>query len=217
MGGGLQTLVDATGTSLFGYVNALKLLLRGRIRVLMLGGGGGSLATMLARKGHSVTVVDIDPMAEDIAKRYFDLDPRVRWITEDGLRFPEHCHTKYDAIVIDACTGNGTVPGFTQAPWLASIMNICKPSGVVMLNLAYNLVDEGKIAIDGFALADQMNSQGFHSVLLRPEYGWEGNELLILSRAKTPVKLRKPDILTRPAEARSYLLSLRAYVTPARS
>jgi hypothetical protein len=217
MGGGLQTLVDATGTSLFGYVNALKLLLRGRNRVLLLGGGGGSLATMLARKGHSVTVVDIDPMAEDVAKRYFDLDPRVRWFTEDGLTFPEHCRTKYDAVVVDACTGKGTVPSFTRAEWLAKKMDICKPSGVLMLNLAYNLVGEGKIAVDGFTLADEMSRLGFYNALLRPEDGWEGNELLIVSRTKTTVKLRTPDILTRPAEARSYLLSLRAYFTPAQT
>ncbi|CAL4869580.1 Polyamine aminopropyltransferase (plasmid) [Asticcacaulis sp. MM231] len=215
MGGGLQTLVDVTGTSLFGYVNALKLLLRDRKSVLMLGGGGGSLATMLARKGHSVTVVDIDPMAETIAKRYFDLDPSVRWFTEDGLTFPHRCGVTYDAIVVDACTGNGTVPGFTRSDWLVSVMKACTGSGVLMLNLAYNLVNEGSVAIDGFALSDEMSHLGFHSVLLRPENGWEGNELLILSRTQPTINLRTPEILDRPTEARSYLLSLRAHVKQA--
>ncbi|ESQ88686.1 methyltransferase domain-containing protein [Asticcacaulis benevestitus] len=216
MGGGLQTLVDVTGTSLFGYVNALKLLLRDQKSVLMLGGGGGSLATMLARKGHSVTVVDIDPMAETIARRYFDLDPRVRWFTEDGLTFPDRCGVTYDAIVVDACTGKGTVPGFTRSDWLSGVMKACTDSGVLMLNLAYNLVNEGSVAIDGFALSEEMSRLGFHSVLLRPEDGWEGNELLILSRTQPAINLRTPEILDRPTEARSYLLSLRAHVRQAR-
>lgn len=217
MGGGLQTLIDATGISLFGYVNALKLLLNGRKKVLMLGGGGGSLATMLARKGHSVTVVDIDPMAEEIARRFFDLDSRVRWFTEDGLTFPDRCRAKYDAVVVDACTGKGTVPAFTRPEWLSGVMNICADSGVLMLNLAYNLINEGSLAIDGFALADEMSRLGFHSVLLRPEDGWEGNELLILSRTRPTINLRTHEILNRPAEARSYLLSLRAHVKRARA
>lgn len=216
MGGGLQTLVDSTGTSLFGYVNALKLLLKGRQTVLMLGGGGGSLATMLARKQHRVTVVDIDPLAERVARQYFNLDPGIRWLTQDGLRFPDQCSETFEAVVVDACTGRGTVPAFAQAGWLSGAMSLCADTGVLMLNLAHNLIEEGTAAFDGFALADEMSRRGFHTVLLRPEDGWEGNELLIISRAKIAAKLRPSDILDRPAESRSYLLSLRSYTRKAR-
>ncbi len=152
-----------------------------------------------------------------IAKRFFDLDPRVLWFTEDGLTFPDRCGVTYDAIVVDACTGQGTVPGFTRSDWLSGVMNTCTESGVLMLNLAYNLVNEGSVAIDGFALSEEMSRLGFHSVLLRPEDGWEGNELLILSRTQPTINLRTPEILDRPTEARSYLLSLRAHVKRARS
>lgn len=215
MGGGLQTLVDSAGTSLFGYVNALKLLLKDRRTVLMLGGGGGSLATMLARKGHEVTVVDIDPLAENVARQYFDLHPGVRWLTEDGLTFPDQCENTYEAIVVDACTGRGTVPAFARTEWLSGAMRLCGETGVLMLNLAYNLIGDGTTAFDGFTLADEISHLGFYTTLLRPEDGWEGNELLIISRTKISAKLTAADILDRPAEARSYLLSLRAYDRPA--
>ncbi len=211
----MQTLVNSTGVSLFGYVNALKLLLRGRKRILMLGGGGGSLATMLARAGEWVTVVDIDPMAENIARRYFNLDSRVRWFTTDGLTFPTRCRTKYGAIVVDACTSTGTVAGFTRPAWIADTMSKVEPDGFLALNLAFNLLDDGKIPIDGFALAKEMSILGFHTVLLRPEDGVEGNEILVVSRQPNIVTLRKSDIMQRPAESRRYLHSLKLHRTQA--
>lgn len=209
--GSLQTLIDTTGTSLFGYVHALKLLLKGRKTILMLGGGGGSLATMLARKGHDVTVVDIDPMAETIARQYFDLDPRVKWLVADGLTYPSLCRSRFDAIIVDACTANGIAAGFVEARWISGVMATVKGDGALMLNIAYNLGDEGKIVTDGFSLVEKLDPYGFHCTLLRPEYGWEGNEILIVSRKLRPVAIHMDDVMQRPAEVRSYLLSLKLY------
>lgn len=210
-GSSLQTLIDANGTSLFGYVNALKLLLRDRKKVLMLGGAGGSLANMLARKGHKVTVVDIDPEAERVARQYFWLDARVTWITDDGLTYPQRCRDRFDAIVVDACTSEGTADGFVDASWLAGLMTRLRPDGVLMLNLAFNLVARGTLPTDGFTLAERLAKLGFHSLLWRPEYGWEGNEILLVSQTPVTANLNMVDILDRPAEARSYLLSLKPY------
>ena len=47
--------------------------------------------------------------------------------------------------------------------------------------------------------------------LLRPEDGWEGNELLLAAGAPFRPALGAADIFTRPAESRSYLLSLKQY------
>ena len=46
VGDGVQTMSTPDGTSLFGYVHAIKLLIGEASTVLMLGGGGGSLATI---------------------------------------------------------------------------------------------------------------------------------------------------------------------------
>ena len=64
--GSVQTMVQADGVSVFGYVHAAKLLLKSARTILMIGGGGGSLATMLARQGADVTVLEVDPAAEEL-------------------------------------------------------------------------------------------------------------------------------------------------------
>ena len=88
----VQTKVDRHGVSVSGYVHAIELLVRDAENILMIGGGGGALATMLARAGKTVTVVDIEPEAEDLARRYFWLDPDVRWVTADAVQFAKSGH-----------------------------------------------------------------------------------------------------------------------------
>jgi spermidine synthase len=166
---------------------------------------------MLARKGHEVTVVDIDPMARHVARRFFQLDSRIEWVTADGLTFLVGCRHQYDAIVLDACTSDGTVDGFAAANWIEMAMSKITPGGVLMLNLAYGLSVNGMVPTDGFGLSEKLSSRGFYSVLLRPEEGWEGNEILMVSYCPKPIRLRRSEIMRRPVEARSYLLSLRFY------
>lgn len=136
VGDGVQTMAAADGTSLFGYVHAIKLLIGGARTVLMLGGGGGSLATMLARRGVAVTVVDIDPEAEDLARRYFGLDDRVRWITEDAEAFVRTCPDTFDALVIDACDARGTLEAFGTTTSLLDALRIVRAGGSLVLNIA---------------------------------------------------------------------------------
>ena len=83
----VQTMIQPDGVSMFGYVHAAKLLLMPAHKILIIGGAGGSLATMLARTGRAVTVLDIDPAAEALARDYFGLDPSVRWVTGDLSSF----------------------------------------------------------------------------------------------------------------------------------
>src|SRR5262245_5334302 len=68
-----QSAADAEGTSTIAYIHAIFGLVRqARSRsVLMIGCGGGTLATMLSRIGCTLTVVDIDPHAFLLARRYF--------------------------------------------------------------------------------------------------------------------------------------------------
>jgi len=206
-GASMQTLVDKTGVSLFGYTNAMKLMLRGRKRILMIGGAGGSLATMLARKGHVVDVVDIDPVARDLAVEFFGLDRRVTWVTMDALDYLDACEAAYDAIVMDACTSEHTVSAFTTAEWIENAMARVTEAGALMINLSYN----DPPPFETRDLADAVAARGFHAVLLQPQSGWEGNEILQITRQAAVVTFRAADIFARPAEARSYLLSLGAY------
>src|SRR3954462_10814132 len=69
--GGNQSEADRNGVSLSAYIHALYgLAVQTRARdVLMIGCGGGTLATMLTRAGKAVTAVDIVPPSFKIARR----------------------------------------------------------------------------------------------------------------------------------------------------
>lgn len=52
-------------------------------KVLVLGCGGGNLATRLSRLGKTLTIVDINPISFVLARRYFDLPEDLPGIVSD--------------------------------------------------------------------------------------------------------------------------------------
>ena len=213
VGDGIQTMARPDGESLFGYVHALKKLCRESQTILLIGGAGGSLATMLARRGRSVVVVDIDPAARVLAERYFSLDPHVEWITADAHTLVNEWERRFDTVVVDACDAYGTVGAFLDATWLAETMNSIEPDGQLLLNLA-NSEDTGN---SGFHVAQAIAAKGFRVALYFPEDGCEGNELMRISRTERPRALDLGDLKRRPRETHTYLVSLRSYdATPSR-
>src|SRR5665647_464906 len=68
-----QSQSSTTGESCFPYVITMEAFLSDAKNVLLLGCGGGNLATMLAHAGKTVTVVDHDAVSFDIAKRFFGM------------------------------------------------------------------------------------------------------------------------------------------------
>jgi spermidine synthase len=99
-----QSVADRHGVSQAGYIHALYGFVRQAQarRVLMIGCGGGTLATMLTRKAVAVTIVDIDPVSFRIARQYFHLPETVTCETEDGAAFLRRTEARYDAIILDA-------------------------------------------------------------------------------------------------------------------
>jgi spermidine synthase len=106
-GGCFQSECDRDGVSVVAYVHAIfGLLIQRQVReVLMIGGGGGSLGTMLDRVGVRVTIVDINPKAFQIARRHFGLCHHVDCCVADGEAFLRSERKRYDAIVLDAYGG----------------------------------------------------------------------------------------------------------------
>ena len=106
-----QSEADRNGVSLTTYVHAIfGLLAQTPAReVLMIGCGGGTLATMLVTAGRLVTVVDINPESIALAQQYFCLPTHVDCYVEDGATFVERQKKLFDAIVVDAFT-LGKVP-----------------------------------------------------------------------------------------------------------
>ena len=107
-----QRQVDKDGISTCAYIHIMKeLMLAARPkRALLIGGAGGSLATMLHRAGCDVTMVDINAYAVTLAKRYFHLPGGVECIESDGFAYLQNNDRRFDAIAVDAFTGRGVIP-----------------------------------------------------------------------------------------------------------
>jgi SAM-dependent methyltransferase len=202
-----QTMVDRDGVSVSGYVHAIELLVRGAQSVLMIGGGGGGLATMLARTGSRVTVVDIDPESEDLARRYFWLDPNVHWVTADAIRFVETGRQQFDAIIVDACDGFGIVKPFDDPETLAWLLDRACPAGSLVVNLARN----DNLPTHGKRRTRELAARGLSATLYSAREGDEGNEVLHVRQAGPTRSLVVTDLERRPVNAQIFLTSLQAY------
>lgn len=135
-GGAHQSVADENGISLADYIHAMFdfLFQSGACDVLMIGCGGGTLATMLDRIGVRVTVVDIDPRAFKIARKHFHFPKHIGTRVADGAQFLKVDKAKYDAIVLDAYIGHAIPPQFLRAPFLKSVKGRLKRGGLFLLN-----------------------------------------------------------------------------------
>jgi spermidine synthase len=113
----------------------MEALLSDANSVLLLGCGGGNLATMLARQGKSVTVVDHTRVSFDLVKRFFGLPKEIPRIAADFREYLLADTRTFDGIAIDI---GG--PGFCfeeqfDPATYHSIMARLKPSGRAILNM----------------------------------------------------------------------------------
>ena len=130
-----QSQSSASGESRFPYVKIMEAFLSDAKSVLLLGCGGGNLATMLARQGKSVTVVDHNPVSFDLAKRFFGLPKEIPCIVADFREYLLAETRIFDGIAIDV---GG--PGFCfeeqfDPATCHSIIARLKPSGRAILNM----------------------------------------------------------------------------------
>src|SRR5260370_10313772 len=130
-----QSQSSASGESRLPYVKMMEAFLSDTKSVLLLGCGGGNLATMLARQGKSVTLVDHNPVSFDLAKRFFGLPKEIPCIVEDFKEYLLAETRIFDGIAIDV---GG--PGFCfeeqfDPATCHSITARLKPSGRAILNM----------------------------------------------------------------------------------
>ena len=137
-GGYYQSESDINGVSVAPYIHAIfGLLAQAQAAdVLMIGCGGGSLGTMLDRAGVRVTIVDINPTAVFIARKYFRLPQNIKCYVADGLNFLEAVRHRYDAIVLDAYTG-GDIPHHlcTETFFALARARVDKANGCLISNV----------------------------------------------------------------------------------
>jgi len=112
-----QSAADGRGTSTADYIHAMYFFLR-QVKakdVLMIGCGGGTLATMLHRNGVKVTVVDLHKLSFDIARDYFHMPREIPCHVADGIAYLKKHRRRHDAIILDAF-GEGGMPAKFMRP-----------------------------------------------------------------------------------------------------
>lgn len=150
-GGCHQSEADWDGASLASYIHAIyDLVLQGNARkVLIIGCGGGTLATMLARWNRDVTMVDIDPASFAVARKYFRLPATVACRACDGKNFLRTSPMLYDAIVMDAYHGD-RIPAHLKSPeFFDLVRQRLAPAGSVFANV--HLLDNSDQRADRIA------------------------------------------------------------------
>ena len=133
-----QSEADHAGISLAAYIHAIHHFLR-QIEsrsVLMIGCGGGTLATMLRADGVKVTIVEINPRSFEISRRYFHLPDDVECHVGDGSSFLRASKRRFDAIVLDAYDGNRLPAGMRTPAFFKLVKSRLHPRrGAVFVNV----------------------------------------------------------------------------------
>jgi spermidine synthase len=96
-----QSQATPDGESVFTYVKLMDELLSRSNNILVLGCGGGNLATRLARRGKRLAIVDNNPISFVIAQKYFELPDNLPCIVSDFRKFVFDDRAHYDGIAID--------------------------------------------------------------------------------------------------------------------
>ena len=96
-----QSQATPDGESVFTYVKLMDELLHRSANILVLGCGGGNLATRLARLGKQLTIVDNNPISFVIAQKFFGLPDDLTCMVSDFRKFIYQDEALYDGIAID--------------------------------------------------------------------------------------------------------------------
>jgi spermidine synthase len=193
LGGCSQSSADGNGTSLASYIHAFfGLLTQAKARnILLIGGAGGTLGTMLARGRRKATIVDVNPVSFMLAKQYFGLPKTVICHVADGKAFLRSDTNTYDAIVLDAFHGDRIPSHLQSSTFFGLVRDHLTPRGAVFANVHV------KHDFDDYAdrVAKTMKNTWIDVRLLDAEGICGRNAIVMAGRVS---HLRAPDLLVPP-------------------
>ena len=189
-----QSAADAAGVSTADYIHAMHFfLIQAQARdVLMIGCGGGTLATMLSRNGVRVTVVDLHRLSFSIARDWFHLPASVVCHVADGIAYLKQNRHRFDAIVLDAFGKNGMPEAFMAAAFFRLAKSRLKPRRSLFLMNVIVEDDDDSVPDD---LVRKMR-RCWGQVRLLDTDGWIDRNAVIAAGAVG--RLKKPRVLLPP-------------------
>jgi len=189
-----QSAADAHGVSTADYIHAMYFFLMqaGARDVLMIGCGGGTLATMLVRSNVQVTVVDLHKFSFDIARKYFHLPDAVTCHVADGIEYLKANRQRHDALVLDAFGEGGMPEAFMQPGFFKLAKSRLKPKNSLFLMNVIVADDDDETPDD---LVRALRRQWGRVRLLDTD-GWTDRNAVIAAGAVT--NLKRPKVLMSP-------------------
>ncbi len=189
-----QSAADAHGVSTADYIHAMYFFLMqaGARDVMMIGCGGGTLATMLVRSNVQVTVVDLHKFSFDIARKYFHLPDAVTCHVADGVEYLKTHRARHDALVLDAFGEGGMPEAFMQPGFFKLAKTRLKPKNSLFLMNVIVADDDDDTPDD---LVRALRRQWGRVRLLDTD-GWTDRNAVIAAGAVT--NLKRPKVLMAP-------------------
>jgi spermidine synthase len=211
-----QSEADSNGTSLASYVHALfGLLSQAEARkILLIGCGGGTLATMLTRARRKVTIVDVNPTSFVLARQYFELPESVECHIGDGKSFLRSDLSVYDAIVLDAFHGDRIPSHLQSLRFFGLIRDRLAQRGAVFANVHV------KHDLDGLPdrIASDM-SNVWPNVRLLDSEGFLGRNAIVMAgvvaHLRTPYVILPPETDANAIDKELATMKYRAWRPPA--
>lgn len=184
-----QTLFNKTDNeNLLDYVYFMEPILSSfsgkQGNALLVGLGGGMLAREMAKTGMDVEVVEIDGRLQTLARRFFDLDPSLDIIIDDGRHYINQTQKSYRLVVLDAFLGE-------NAPWhlltkecFETIGRKLTPDGMLMIEFFGHI--KGDKGLGARSVMKTLQQSGFQVQLIGTRKGDAPDRNLIFVATKTP-------------------------------
>ncbi|MEP7337631.1 MAG: fused MFS/spermidine synthase [Acidobacteriota bacterium] len=120
--------------------------------MLIWGLGAGVYARAMAEAGTQVTVIEIDPMSEKVARQYFALPQSVKVIIGDARTETARMKEKFDVIVLDAFSGDSPPFHLLTREAFADLKERLEPNGLVVANIVGGLTGNAAKLVSSVAM-----------------------------------------------------------------
>ena len=130
-----QSQATPDGESVFTYVKLMDELLYRSTNILVLGCGGGNLATRLVHLGKRLTIVDSNPISFVIAHKFFGLPDDLPCMVSDFRKFIYADEALYDGIAIDIGGPGFQIKDEFDAGTCEAIRARLAPGGRIVMNV----------------------------------------------------------------------------------
>jgi SAM-dependent methyltransferase len=206
-----QSRVRAGGEADVAYIRLMAALLEGSSDALLLGCGGGSLASMLRRRGSSVTVVDLNPVSFVLARVFFWMPPEVVCVAADARDFLRTQDRMFDAIGIDIGGPRFSYTAALDASTVAGARRALRHCRRIAINISLEAPDDpvpGRIAerfaaegLEVWLLSESPDQSEVNTIILASDRSERPSELTALaggtwSLAKLGAPRRRQSALT---------------------